>query len=75
MERSLSEEYIVRVFPLHNSKLAYPIVLKNVTRNQIKFAPRPYTSNIFEKKAFRHFIGMPDDLFPESWKNLKNDNM
>ena len=75
LERSMSDEgvqmYHVKIFPLHNSKLAYPIIVKNLTIEKIKFAPNLYSTNIFEKTAFRHFIEIPDDIFPEKWKNVK----
>ena len=44
--------------------------LIDIPRMAIRFTDRPYTSDIFLSQAFRHFIGIPDDMFPEAWKNF-----
>jgi hypothetical protein len=41
-------------------------------REAIRFVDRPYTSDIHLPNAFRHPIGIPDELFPDAWKNLLN---
>lgn len=34
------------------------------------FVDQPYSSDIFIQGAFRHPIGIPDSVFPMSWRNL-----
>jgi hypothetical protein len=46
-------------------------VMKNVRRENIAFVDRPYTSDMLLPNAFRHDIRIPNDLFPEAWKNRK----
>jgi len=46
-----------------------PIILTEYPEESIRFVNRPYTSDNFLPQAFRHYIGIPDELFPEQWKN------
>ncbi len=41
-----------------------------IVREAIKFVNRPYTNDIFIKHAFRQQIGIPDDIFPDSWRGI-----
>ena len=43
--------------------------LKNVPRTGIKFVDRPYHSNQHLPSAFRHYIPIPDEIFPLHWRN------
>lgn len=43
--------------------------LKNVPRTGIKFVDKPYHSNQHLPSAFRHYIPIPDDIFPLHWRN------
>lgn len=43
--------------------------LINVPRTGIKFVDRPYHSNQHLWSAFRHYIPVPDDIFPLHWRN------
>lgn len=36
------------------------------------FVYKPYASDMHLPNAFRHSIGIPDDIFPEKWMNLVN---
>lgn len=44
--------------------------LKNIPSIAIRFTDRPYTSDMFIKGAFRHPIGVSDDLWPIDWMNF-----
>ena len=46
-------------------------LLENVPQEAIFFADRPYSSDVFLPNAFRYEMRIPDELFPEQWKNLK----
>ena len=45
--------------------------ITNVPRSAIIMVDRPYTGNQFLRQAFRHEIQLPDELVPESWKDLQ----
>ena len=59
--------YTIEIYDdnLHSEK-----VLEDVPQEAIFFQDRPYTSDQFLDNAFRHDIRIPDELFPEAWKNL-----
>lgn len=48
-------------------------LLTNLPASAIRFRERPYTSDMFLKNAFRHEIGIPNEMFPDSWRNVEND--
>ena len=50
---------------------ATPGMLEDVPREAFRFLDKPYTSSIHLPKAFRHAIMIPDDIFPEIWRNKK----
>lgn len=41
----------------------------NVPRQAIRFFDKPYTTDIHLYGAFRHPIGIPDDILPPAWRN------
>jgi len=47
--------------------------LKNVPWDAITFTENPYVGNQYLRRSFRHEIGLPDDIFPEAWKDLRSD--
>lgn len=46
--------------------------LSLIPRHAIKFEDVAYTSDTHLTNAFRHPIGIPDDIFPPIWMNLEN---
>lgn len=46
------------------------IIRTDVPRSAIRFFDVPRTTEIYAPNAFRHFIGIPDDIFPERWRNI-----
>lgn len=46
------------------------VLLEDVPQEAIFFQDRPHTTDIFLENAFRHDIRIPDEIFPEQWKNL-----
>ena len=44
-------------------------VLYNIPRYAIEFVDHSYMSDQYLLDAFRHEIGIPDDIFPDSWKH------
>jgi hypothetical protein len=52
-----------------------PTILTEYPENSIRFVNRPYMGDIFLPQGFRHSLGIPNEIFPEQWKNLKDDAM
>jgi hypothetical protein len=44
----------------------------DVPRSAIRFFDMPYTTDLHQPYAFRHFIEINDDIFPSQWKNLQS---
>jgi SET domain len=49
-------------------------LVEDVPRQAFKFDDLPSTTDIYISNAFRHDIRIPDDLFPETWKNARQDS-
>ena len=47
------------------------IEVTNVPRRALKFEDLAYTQDQFLENAFREYIRIPDEIFPEAWKNIK----
>lgn len=45
------------------------VLVKNVPRYAIQFVNKPYSSDMFLRRAFRHEMVIPDDIMPDAWKN------
>lgn len=47
-------------------------LVKNVPHRAFVFVDKPGTGDQFTSEAFRHYIGIPDEIFPEGpWRDLK----
>jgi SET domain len=44
----------------------------NIPHHAITLMDRPYTSDIHLDGAFRRWIALPDQMFPQEWRNLRN---
>lgn len=53
------------------SEIEHEYILFQVPRDAFAFDDEPYSRDHQQIWAFRHAIGIPDDMFPEGWKNLK----
>lgn len=42
----------------------------NVPHQAIVFLDKPDTSDQFVKEAFRHYIKIPDEIFPNAWRDM-----
>jgi hypothetical protein len=62
--------YTTTVFDLEEDEFL-PDLVKDVPREAFVFVDRPSTSDMALPNAFRHDIRIPDELFPEAWKNKK----
>jgi hypothetical protein len=45
--------------------------LVDIPRQAFAYFQKPYTSDTFLPGAFRHHIGIPDELMPDKWRNLR----
>jgi hypothetical protein len=50
------------------------LIRTDVPRSAIRFFDIPQTTPVYAQDAFRHFIEVPDDLFPKQWRNLVQTN-
>ena len=55
----------------HNIPAGENHILTNVPRWAIGVKDKLYKKDEFLEKSFRHEMLMPDEIFPESWKNLQ----
>ena len=51
-----------------------PYIVTHVPRYAITFSDKLYTTDTYLPNVFRHYIPLPDDLFPTQWMDLENDN-
>jgi hypothetical protein len=49
-------------------------LVEDVPRLAIRFVDAPYSIDMFLSNAFRHSIGIPDEIFPSAWRNLRVNN-
>lgn len=72
---SNSATYTVRIHQSHWDRTLpwaetnVPRILTNYPRDSIHFFVRPYESDQHLERAFRYPMAIPDDIFPEHWKN------
>jgi hypothetical protein len=43
----------------------------NVARQSLSFVDIPYSTDMHLLRAFRHHLGIPNDIFPDAWKNVE----
>lgn len=55
--------------PYENQEFGIIRRFKNVPRSAIRFADLPYHSDQHLATAFRHYISVPDGLFPLKWRD------
>ena len=50
------------------------LYIKDVPHSAFIFVDAPETSDQFTVQPFRHYIGLPDDIFPQGpWRNVKTE--
>jgi hypothetical protein len=47
------------------------VLIQQLPHDAFEFSDAPYTADTFLRNAFRHDIRIPDDMFPNAWKNLR----
>jgi hypothetical protein len=68
--------YLVRVFNRHDMgedakiQITREHYVQRVPRSAILYVDKPYTSDAHHPNAFRHEIGIPDEIFPTAWKDM-----
>ena len=62
--------YRAKIPPNGDDRLTFQLI-PEAPREAFYFLDKPYSTDMFLKHAFRHEIGLPEDLFPEIWKNRK----
>jgi hypothetical protein len=64
---------------LHTNSFVYDLrggerddnVFNDVPRSRIHFYHKPYKADNFLKGSFRHEMMIPDEMFPDAWRNLE----
>lgn len=69
VEKTSKESFTVRVFC--NKKKTFMIT--SYSSDLVTFRMQKYTSDQHLKGVFRHFIGIDDNMFPNHWRNLKDE--
>jgi hypothetical protein len=49
------------------------LVIDEVPRSAIRFFDVPHTTDLLLHGAFRHHIGLPDELIQDAWRNLPKE--
>ena len=49
--------------------------MDNVPREAIRAIDLPYTNDLFLKQAFRHFMEIPNDMFPTAWRGFNSSGV
>jgi SET domain len=57
------------VYTVELQKSDGPVVVLNVPRDGIYLTDRAMSQDWHLPNTFRHYIGIPDDIFPPKWKN------
>mmetsp|Transcript_600 Transcript_600/g.758 ORF Transcript_600/g.758 Transcript_600/m.758 type:complete len:152 (+) Transcript_600:1166-1621(+) len=60
-------------YTVHLSYDGVYYVISDFPKRSIRLVLKPYTSDIHIKGAFRHFMEIDDDIFPEHWKTSEED--
>ena len=47
------------------------LIAENIPQAALRFFDLSYTDDTFLPNAFRHDIRIPNDIFPQIWKNIK----
>jgi hypothetical protein len=75
---SSAVEYTVKLVPTDNKRIIESClihrtyVVSNMPHNAIKLVDSPYTTDTFQKKAFRHELGVPSTgFYPDGWMKKK----
>ena len=50
-----------------------PLTVTGVPRTAIVFFDRSYSNDQYQRQSFRHEIGLPDDMLPDAWRDLKKN--
>lgn len=58
---------------LWNYTISGDMQILNVPHSAIMFVDSAYTSDIHQEGAFRHPIGIPNDIFPQAWRDFSGD--
>ena len=74
-----ADQYMVRILQSPNEDMTYfteenvPLMFYNYPRQSIYFTDGMYESDQFLDGVFRFPIGIPDDIFPKQWMDVKKE--
>jgi len=58
---------------LWNYTISGDMQIENVPHAAIMFVDSPHAGDIHHEGAFRHPIGIPDEIFPQSWRDIRDE--
>eukprot|EP00559_Dactyliosolen_fragilissimus_P002967 CAMPEP_0184861702 /NCGR_PEP_ID=MMETSP0580-20130426/6320_1 /TAXON_ID=1118495 /ORGANISM="Dactyliosolen fragilissimus" /LENGTH=811 /DNA_ID=CAMNT_0027359289 /DNA_START=195 /DNA_END=2630 /DNA_ORIENTATION=+ len=61
--------YTARVIP--RKRKVKPVLARNIPERFIRYVDKPYTSDVHTRGTFRHPIHIPNNIFPQQWKDLE----
>lgn len=59
---------------LYHEEYDEAVTRHEVKRDLIAMIDGPYTTDWHRRDAFRHYIGIPDEMFPDAWRNRESDS-
>ena len=65
-----THRYVYNVRTLHEGR---KVQLDGVPHYAITVVNMPYTSDMFVEGAFRHYIGIEDQRWPQAWRDLRGE--
>ncbi len=63
-----STSFTVDIFPAYDSDNSKVVRLLDYPKDSVSFRMWPYKSDVHLPNAFRHYMEIPDDIFPDEWK-------
>jgi hypothetical protein len=73
LEREENDGLITYTVEVFDEKDEKNYIHSGVPREMIAMVDAPYTTDWHLRSSFRHYIGLPDDMFPDAW-SVKNSS-
>ena len=70
---SFNPPLVTYTVEVHRHYHGPPLVVKGVPRTAIVFFDRMYANDQYLRHTFRHEIGLPDEMVPDAWRDLKKE--
>ena len=71
-DKAMPYEYLVRWTSSDEEETE--TYVKGVPHEAFVFVDAPLMGDQFFEGSFRHYIGIPDEIFPKAWRNIRSDD-